>query len=148
VRYDGAAETGSAALVLSEGARATVNFRHKQIERFAAASPLEKPAAKDDCTDMLVTICRTETMTGQTMVIDYGPLFSLIAADSRHLRHRDQPIGFNLNRLLPHIVFGACKHYMASIVDTVIGDGPRLENNRNFRRRVCKNRRSRRVAFF
>jgi hypothetical protein len=67
VRCDGAAETSSAALVLSEGARATVNFRHKQIERFAAASPLEKPRRQGRRrAGIVVTLCHIETMTCQT----------------------------------------------------------------------------------
>ena len=36
---------------------------------------LKKPADKDDCADMVVTMCRTETMTGQTVVIDAGRIF-------------------------------------------------------------------------
>ena len=32
-------------------------------------------ADKDDCADMVVAMCRTETMTGQTVVIDSGRLF-------------------------------------------------------------------------
>jgi 3-oxoacyl-[acyl-carrier protein] reductase len=41
----------------------------------AATSLLKKPADKDDCADMVVTMCRTETMTGQTVVIDSGRYF-------------------------------------------------------------------------
>src|SRR5438105_4131389 len=33
------------------------------------------PADKDDCAGMVVTMCRTETMTGQTVVIDSGRYF-------------------------------------------------------------------------
>ena len=36
---------------------------------------LKKAADKDDCADMVVTMCRTETMTGQTVVIDAGRVF-------------------------------------------------------------------------
>ena len=36
---------------------------------------LKKAADKDDCADMVVTMCRTETMTGQTVVIDAGRIF-------------------------------------------------------------------------
>ena len=39
-------------------------------ERSASSSLLKKPADKDDCADMVVAMCRTETMTGQTVVID------------------------------------------------------------------------------
>ena len=60
---------------LLEGTRATSNLRPEQIERSAAGSLLKKAADKDDCADMVVTMCRTETMTGQTIVIDAGRLF-------------------------------------------------------------------------
>jgi 3-oxoacyl-[acyl-carrier protein] reductase len=45
------------------------------IEISAKASLLKKAADKDDCADMVVTMCRTETMTGQTIVIDAGRVF-------------------------------------------------------------------------
>jgi 3-oxoacyl-[acyl-carrier protein] reductase len=60
---------------LLDGTRATANLKSEQIERSAAASLLKKPADKDDCADMVVTMCRTETMTGQTVVIDSGRIF-------------------------------------------------------------------------
>jgi 3-oxoacyl-[acyl-carrier protein] reductase len=60
---------------LLEGTRATANLRPEQIERSAATSLLHKAADKDDCADMVVTMCRTETMTGQTIVIDAGRIF-------------------------------------------------------------------------
>jgi 3-oxoacyl-[acyl-carrier protein] reductase len=60
---------------LLEGTRATSNLRAEQIRNSAATSLLKKPADKDDCADMVVAMCRTETMTGQTMVIDSGRYF-------------------------------------------------------------------------
>jgi 3-oxoacyl-[acyl-carrier protein] reductase len=60
---------------LLEGTRATSNLRAEQIRNSAATSLLKKPADKEDCADMVVTMCRTETMTGQTMVIDSGRYF-------------------------------------------------------------------------
>ncbi|MGE0767133.1 MAG: SDR family NAD(P)-dependent oxidoreductase [Hyphomicrobiaceae bacterium] len=60
---------------LLEGTRATSNLRSEQIERASSSSLLKKAADKDDCADMTVTMCRTETMTGQTVVIDSGRLF-------------------------------------------------------------------------
>jgi 3-oxoacyl-[acyl-carrier protein] reductase len=60
---------------LLEGTRATANLRPEMIELSAAASLLKKAADKDDCADMVVTMCRTETMTGQTVVIDSGRMF-------------------------------------------------------------------------
>ena len=60
---------------LLEGTRATANLRPEQIQNSSATSLLKKPADKDDCADMVVAMCRTETMTGQTMVIDSGRYF-------------------------------------------------------------------------
>ena len=60
---------------LLEGTRATANLRPEFIERSAAESLLKKPADKDDCADMVVTMCRTDTMTGQTIAIDSGRYF-------------------------------------------------------------------------
>ena len=60
---------------LLEGTRATANLRPEQIERSAAGALLKKAADKDDCATMVVSMCRTETMTGQTVVIDAGRLF-------------------------------------------------------------------------
>lgn len=60
---------------LLEGTRATSNLRAEQIEKAASGSLLRKAADKDDCADVTVTMCRTETMTGQTVVIDSGRVF-------------------------------------------------------------------------
>ena len=60
---------------LLDGTRATANLRSEQIQNSAASSLLKKPADKDDCADMVVAMCRTETMTGQTVVIDAGRIF-------------------------------------------------------------------------
>jgi 3-oxoacyl-[acyl-carrier protein] reductase len=60
---------------LLEGTRATANLRQEQIQNSANTSLLKKPADKEDCADMVVTMCRTETMTGQTTVIDAGRYF-------------------------------------------------------------------------
>ncbi len=60
---------------LLEGTRATANLRPEQIERSASTSLLQKAADKDDCAAMVVTMCRSETMTGQTVVIDSGRVF-------------------------------------------------------------------------
>jgi 3-oxoacyl-[acyl-carrier protein] reductase len=58
-----------------EGTRATANLAPGQLERAAAQSLLKKAADKDDCADIVVAMCRTETMTGQTVVIDSGRVF-------------------------------------------------------------------------
>jgi 3-oxoacyl-[acyl-carrier protein] reductase len=60
---------------LLEGTRATANLRPEFIAQGAATSLLKKPADKDDCADMVVTMCRSETMTGQTALIDSGRYF-------------------------------------------------------------------------
>jgi 3-oxoacyl-[acyl-carrier protein] reductase len=60
---------------LLEGTRATSNLRAEQIERSASGSLLKRAADKDDCAEMVVTMCRSETMTGQTIVIDAGRVF-------------------------------------------------------------------------
>jgi len=60
---------------LLEGTRATANLRPEQVTNSASSSLLKKAADKDDCADMVVTMCRTETMTGQTIVIDAGRVF-------------------------------------------------------------------------
>jgi 3-oxoacyl-[acyl-carrier protein] reductase len=60
---------------LLEGTRATANLRAEQIERSASSSLLKMAASKDDCADQVVTMCRTDTMTGQTVVIDSGRYF-------------------------------------------------------------------------
>jgi 3-oxoacyl-[acyl-carrier protein] reductase len=36
---------------------------------------LKKVADTDDCADMVVAMCRTNTMMGQTIVIDAGHVF-------------------------------------------------------------------------
>lgn len=60
---------------LLEGTRATANLRAAQIERSSSDALLKRAADKDDCAAMVVTMCRTETMTGQTVVIDSGRVF-------------------------------------------------------------------------
>ena len=57
---------------LLEGTRATANLRQEQVEKSAAGSLLKRAADKDDCAEMVLTMCRTTTMTGQTVVIDSG----------------------------------------------------------------------------
>jgi len=60
---------------LLEGTRATANLRPEAVETGRKASLLGKAADKDDCADQVVTMCRTNTMTGQTLVIDSGRTF-------------------------------------------------------------------------
>ena len=60
---------------LLEGTRATANLSQTQIENSASSALLKRAADKDDCADQVVTMCRTETMTGQTVAIDSGLSF-------------------------------------------------------------------------
>src|SRR6202166_1918643 len=60
---------------LLEGTRATANLLPEMVAVNAAGSLLKKAADKDDCADLVVTMCRTETMTGQTIAIDSGRVF-------------------------------------------------------------------------
>ena len=60
---------------LLEGTRATANLRPEAIETGRKASLLGVAADKDDCADQVVTMCRTNTTTGQTLVIDSGRVF-------------------------------------------------------------------------
>ncbi len=60
---------------LLEGTRATANLTAAQVERSASTSLLKRAADKEDCAEMVVTMCRTGTMTGQTVVIDAGRVF-------------------------------------------------------------------------
>jgi 3-oxoacyl-[acyl-carrier protein] reductase len=60
---------------LLEGTRATANLSNAQIERSASGALLKRAADKDDVADQVVVMCRTETMTGQTIAIDSGRVF-------------------------------------------------------------------------
>jgi 3-oxoacyl-[acyl-carrier protein] reductase len=60
---------------LLEGTRATANLRPEQVDNGRRQSLLGKAADKDDVADQVVTMCRTTTMTGQTIVIDSGRTF-------------------------------------------------------------------------
>ncbi len=60
---------------LIEGTRATANLAPSQIETASRTAVLKIPADKDDCADQVVAMCKTNTMTGQTIVIDAGRVF-------------------------------------------------------------------------
>jgi 3-oxoacyl-[acyl-carrier protein] reductase len=60
---------------LLEGTRATANLRPEVIEQGRKGALLGKAADKDDCADQVVTMCRTNSTTGQTLVIDSGRTF-------------------------------------------------------------------------
>ena len=59
-------------------ARNLLGIRHlskSQIDNSASAALLKRAADKDDVADQAVTMCKTETMTGQTVAIDSGRIF-------------------------------------------------------------------------
>ncbi len=60
---------------LLEGTRATSNLSQAQLDHAAKTAVLGMPADKDDCADQVLTLCRTKTTTGQTVVIDAGRVF-------------------------------------------------------------------------
>jgi 3-oxoacyl-[acyl-carrier protein] reductase len=60
---------------LLEGTRATANLAPGSVEKGKAGALLGVAADKDDCADQVVTMCKTNTMTGQTIVIDAGRTF-------------------------------------------------------------------------
>ena len=55
--------------------RATSNMHAGQIDIALQTSLLKIPADKDDCAEQVVTLCRSSTTTGQTVVIDAGRVF-------------------------------------------------------------------------
>ncbi|MGI9475696.1 MAG: SDR family NAD(P)-dependent oxidoreductase [Hyphomicrobiaceae bacterium] len=61
---------------LIEGTQLTSRLRPEMIERANKTALLQKPADKDDIADQVVTMCRTDTMTGQTVIIDSGRIFN------------------------------------------------------------------------
>ncbi len=60
---------------LLEGTRSTANLAQSQIDHANSAALLKRAADKDDVAEQVVTMCRTETMTGQTIAIDSGRVF-------------------------------------------------------------------------
>jgi 3-oxoacyl-[acyl-carrier protein] reductase len=44
-------------------------------ERAATNNLLQKPADKDDIADQVVALCKADTITGQTLVVDSGRHF-------------------------------------------------------------------------
>lgn len=60
---------------LLEGTRATANLFPGSVEKGKAGALLGVAADKDDCADQVVTMCKTNTTTGQTLVIDAGRTF-------------------------------------------------------------------------
>jgi 3-oxoacyl-[acyl-carrier protein] reductase len=58
-----------------EGTRATSNLDPAYQARAKAGALLKRAADKDDIADQVVALCRTDSITGQTLVIDAGRIF-------------------------------------------------------------------------
>ena len=58
-----------------EGTRATSILEPAYRERAKAGALLKRAADKDDVADQVVALCRTDSVTGQTLVIDAGRYF-------------------------------------------------------------------------
>jgi 3-oxoacyl-[acyl-carrier protein] reductase len=58
-----------------EGTRATANLDPAYREQARAGSLLKRAAEKDDIAEQVVGLCRTDSITGQTLVIDAGRFF-------------------------------------------------------------------------
>jgi 3-oxoacyl-[acyl-carrier protein] reductase len=60
---------------LMEGTKMTERLTEEHVRRATQTSLLGKPASKDDVAAQVVVMCETDTMTGQTVVIDSGRVF-------------------------------------------------------------------------
>ena len=58
-----------------EGTRASANLDETYQEQARQGSLLKRAADKDDVADQVVSFCRTDSITGQTLVIDSGRFF-------------------------------------------------------------------------
>ena len=58
-----------------EGTRATANLDPAYREKARLGSLLQRAADKDDIADQVIALCRTDSITGQTLVIDSGRVF-------------------------------------------------------------------------
>ena len=58
-----------------EGTRATANLAEPYRERAREGAVLKRAADKDDVADQVVALCRTDSITGQTLVVDAGRFF-------------------------------------------------------------------------
>jgi 3-oxoacyl-[acyl-carrier protein] reductase len=58
-----------------EGTRATANLEPAYQEQARTGALLKRAADKDDIAEQVVTFCRTDSITGQTLAIDAGRFF-------------------------------------------------------------------------
>ena len=55
--------------------RATSNLLPEYREKAVVNSLLGIAADKDDCADQVVALCKADTITGQTLIVDSGKVF-------------------------------------------------------------------------
>jgi 3-oxoacyl-[acyl-carrier protein] reductase len=60
---------------LMEGTRMTTRLRPEQVQGALAGAALKRAADRDDVADQVVTFARTDSTTGQTVVIDAGRFY-------------------------------------------------------------------------
>lgn len=60
---------------LMEGTRMTAALDPAYVERSKAGAALQRATSRDDVAEQVVLFCRTESITGQTLVIDAGRVF-------------------------------------------------------------------------
>jgi 3-oxoacyl-[acyl-carrier protein] reductase len=60
---------------LMEGTRMTANLTPTHVERAVQNSALKRPTDKDDVADVVVTFARSDSVTGQTLVVDAGRVY-------------------------------------------------------------------------
>jgi 3-oxoacyl-[acyl-carrier protein] reductase len=60
---------------LMEGTRMTANLTPTHVERAIQNSALKRPTDKDDVADVVVTFARSDSVTGQTLVVDAGRVY-------------------------------------------------------------------------
>jgi 3-oxoacyl-[acyl-carrier protein] reductase len=60
---------------LMEGTRMTTRLREEQVRAALTGAALKRAADRDDVADQVVTFARTDSTTGQTLVIDAGRFY-------------------------------------------------------------------------
>lgn len=60
---------------LMEGTRMTARLAPAQVQRALEGAVLKRAASRDDVADQVVTLARTDSTTGQTVVVDAGRYF-------------------------------------------------------------------------
>jgi 3-oxoacyl-[acyl-carrier protein] reductase len=58
-----------------EGTRMSENLAPEYRERATQSALLRRPTDKDDVAELVVALCRTDSVTGQTVVVDAGRVF-------------------------------------------------------------------------